>query len=121
MVRGSIQCRERLRRASMQAAKRAERYMNTRKRSVGSSIDDFLKEEGIYEECVNMAVKAIIAEQMVSVMEEKRITKTELAKKMHTSRASIQRLLDPESDAVTLESLKRAANLMGKKIKLELV
>ena len=65
----------------MQAAKRAERYMNTRKRSVGSSIDDFLKEEGIYEECVNMAVKAIIAEQMVSVMEEKRITKTELAKK----------------------------------------
>lgn len=94
---------------------------STRKSSVGSSFDDFLKEEGIYEECVNMAVKAIIAEQMVSVMEEKKITKTELAKKMHTSRASIQRLLDPESDAVTLESLKRAANLIGKKIKLELV
>jgi len=95
--------------------------MNTRKNSVGGSLDDFLKDEEIYEECVNMAVKAIIAEQMVSVMEEKKITKTELAKRMHTSRASIQRLLDPESDAVTLESLKRAAGLMGKKIKLELV
>jgi len=95
--------------------------MSVRKTSVGGSLDDFLKEEGIYEECVNQAVKAIIAEQMLSVMEEKKITRTELAKKMKTSRASVQRLLDPESDAVTLESLKRAANLMGKKIRLELV
>jgi predicted XRE-type DNA-binding protein len=95
--------------------------MSVRKTSVGGSLDDFLKEEGLYEECVNQAVKAIIAEQMLSVMEEKKITRTELAKKMKTSRASVQRLLDPESDAVTLESLKRAANLMGKKIRLELV
>jgi len=95
--------------------------MSVRKTSVGGSLDDFLKEEGIYEECVNQAVKAIIAEQMISVMEEKKITRTELARKMKTSRASVQRLLDPESDAVTLESLKRAANLMGKKIRLELV
>ena len=95
--------------------------MSVRKTNVGGSLDDFLKEEGIYKECVNQAVKAIIAEQMLSVMEEKKITRTELAKKMKTSRASVQRLLDPESDAVTLESLKRAANLMGKKIRLELV
>jgi antitoxin HicB len=88
---------------------------------VGSSLDDFLKEEGIYEECVNMAVKAIIAEQIAATMEAKRITKSELAKKMNTSRAAVNRLLDPSSDAVTLESLKSAATFLGKRIRLELV
>jgi len=95
--------------------------MKGRGRSIGSSLDDFLKEEGIYEECLNNAVKSIIAEQMTAIMEQRHISKSELAKKMNTSRAAVLRLLDPESDAVTLDSLKRAASLLGKKIKLELV
>lgn len=95
--------------------------MQAKNKNLGSSLDDFLKEESIYEDCVNQAVKAIIAEQMLALMQEKNITKTELAERMKTSRAAVQRLLDPESDAVTLESLKRAANLLGKKIRLELI
>jgi len=94
---------------------------NKRGSHLGSSLDDFLKEEGIYEECVNMAVKAIIAEQMAKTMEAKHISKTELAKKMNTSRAAVNRLLDPSSDAVTLASLKTAASFLGKRIRLELV
>lgn len=95
--------------------------MKRRGGSVGSSLDDFLKEEGIYDECINIAVKSFIAEQMAELMEKKRITKTDLAKDLNTSRAAVTRLLDPTSDAVTLESLKRAATLLGKKIRLELV
>ena len=88
---------------------------------IGSSFDDFLKEEGISEDVESGAVKKLIAYQLLKAIETEHITKTELAVRLETSRAALDRLLDPENDSVTLQTLKRAANVLGKKLKLELV
>jgi DNA-binding Xre family transcriptional regulator len=87
----------------------------------GSSFDEFLEEEGIAEEVENGAVKKLIAFQLLAALETEHISKTELAARLQTSRAALDRLLDPENDAVTLQTLKRAAAVLGKKIRLELV
>jgi len=88
---------------------------------VGSSFDSFLVEEGIKEEVELGAVKKILAYQLLEAIQAQHITKTELATRLGTSRAAVNRLLDPENDAVTLHTLKRAASILGKHIKLELV
>jgi len=88
---------------------------------VGSLFDDFLTEEGIAEEVESGAVKKLIAFQLLAALETEHISKTELAARLQTSRAALDRLLDPENDAVTLQTLKRAAAVLGKKIRLELV
>jgi len=88
---------------------------------IGTSFDDFLAEEGIAEEVENGAVKKLIAYQLQEALETKHISKTELAARLQTSRAALDRLLDPENDSVTLETLKRAATILGKKLRLELV
>jgi len=93
--------------------------MPIRKKNYGSDIADFLKEEGVYEECSELAIKRVLAMQLEDMMKEEHLTKTDMAKKMETSRAAVNRLLDPENESVTLQTLKKAAAVFGKKLKLE--
>ncbi len=88
---------------------------------IGSSFDDFLEGEGIKEEVENATVKKIIAIGMQDEMAAKGITKTEMAARMGTSRAAVDRLLNPQNNAVTLTTLTKAANVLGKKFVLSMV
>lgn len=92
-----------------------------KKGRIGSSFDDFLKEEGIYEEVTARAIKRVIARQLDELMEEQGLTKSELAKRMRTSRAQLDRLLDPKNESVTLGTLTRAAQAVGRHLWMELV
>lgn len=92
-----------------------------KKSRVGSSFDDFLKEEGTYEEVTARAIKRVIARQPDALMEEEGLTKTELAKRMKTSRAQLDRLFDPDNESVTLGALTRAAQAVGRQLRMELV
>ena len=87
----------------------------------GSTLDDFLDEEGIREEVTTAAIKKVIAWQLSQEMKKKRITKKRLAELMRTSRAQIDRILDPDKGNVTIETLQRAASLLGRQLRLELV
>jgi hypothetical protein len=90
------------------------------KKHIGSSLDDFLREEGIFEESQTQAIKEVIAWQLDKAMKEKGITRTRMAALLNTSRTQINRLLDPEND-ITLSSLQRAAALVGRRVKIDLV
>ena len=90
------------------------------KKHMGSSIEDFLKEEGIFEEAQAEAVKEVIAWQLAEAMKEKKISKARLARLLKTSRTQVDRLLDPKDD-VTLSSLQRAAAMVGRRVRVELV
>jgi antitoxin HicB len=92
-----------------------------KKKNIGSSLDSFLHEESIYEEVTATAIKRVLARQVEAAMKEKQFTKAEMARKMHTSRAALDRLLDPEYDAVTLGTLRKAAVAVGREIRIELV
>ncbi|MBI3903468.1 MAG: XRE family transcriptional regulator [Nitrosomonadales bacterium] len=87
---------------------------------VGSSLDDFLKEEGIYEETQALAIKEVVVWQLTEAMEKQSLTKARLAVMLKTSRSQVDRLLDPTRD-VTLSTLQRAAALVGRKVQIELV
>jgi antitoxin HicB len=89
--------------------------------TIGSSFDDFLKQDGIYEEVTARAVKRVLARQLRDLMKREEISKTELAGRMHTSRAQLDRLLDPENESVTLATLARAAEAVGRNLRIELV
>jgi len=88
---------------------------------IGSSFDDFLKEDGIYEDATARAIKRVLARQLAELMRREEISKTELATRMKTSRAQLDRLLDPENDSVTLGTLARAAQAVGRHLRMELV
>ena len=92
-----------------------------KKKNIGSSFDSWLREEGIYEEVSATAIKRVVARQVEAAMQKKGFSKTEMARRMHTSRAALDRLLDPENDAVTLATLQKAAVAVGREIRLELV
>jgi len=87
---------------------------------VGSDFDDFLTEEGMLEEATAVAVKRVIAWQIEQEMAAQHITKTAMAKKMHTSRAALNRLLDESDTSLTLTTLASAAAALGRRIKIEL-
>ena len=87
----------------------------------GSTLDDFLDEEGIREAATTHAVKRVIAWQLAEEMRQRKITKRRLAELMHPSRAQIDRILDPDKGNVTIETLQRAAALLGRQLRLELV
>ena len=87
----------------------------------GSSLDDFLKEEGIFEEVEAAALKRALALKIADLMEKKRVQKTAMAREMQTSRAALNRLLDPGNTSVTLGTLTRAARALGRKLKIDLV
>ena len=92
-----------------------------KKKNVGSSFDRWLREEGIYEEATAAAVKRVLARQVEAAMKEQHVSKAEMARRMHTSRAALDRLLDPLNDGVTLATLQKAATAVGRQIHLELV
>lgn len=85
----------------------------------GSNFDDFLAEDGILEEVTSKAQKRLLALQMADIMAEQNLTKSEIALRMNTSRSQIDRLLDPANTQVTLDSLARLAQAMGKHLKIE--
>jgi antitoxin HicB len=89
-------------------------------KNMGSSIDDFLKEEGIFEEAQAQAVKEVVAWQLAEAMRTKKISKTRMAILLKTSRTQVDRLLDPKND-ITLSSLQRAAAIVGRRITIQLV
>ncbi len=86
----------------------------------GSSFDDFLKEEGIYEEVTATAMKRVLAWQIAQAMKKQRVTKSTMAKRMRTSRAALDRLLDAENTSVTLQTMGRAAAVLGKELSITL-
>lgn len=88
--------------------------------SIGSNFDDFLAEEGILQEVEETAVKRVLAMQISQIMTEQSLTKSEMAARMHTSRAALDRLLDPDNESVTLQTMVRAANVLGKTLRLSL-
>jgi len=90
------------------------------KKHMGSSIDDFLKEEGIFEEAQAQAVKEVVAWQLSEAMKKKKISKNKMARLLKTSRTQVDRILDPKND-ITLGSLQRAAAIVGRRVTIELV
>ncbi len=88
---------------------------------IGSSLDDFLLEEGLYEDTNTAAIKRVLVWQIEQLMQEQGLSKTAMAKRMNTSRAALDRLLDPRNESVTLHTLERAAQSVGKHLRLELV
>jgi len=87
----------------------------------GSSLDDFLHEEGIFEEVEAAALKRALAMKLADIMQKEHVKKTPLAKRMQTSRAALDRLLDPSNPSVTLATLNRAARSLGRRVSIELV
>ncbi|HMF76243.1 MAG TPA: hypothetical protein VK604_11325 [Bryobacteraceae bacterium] len=90
------------------------------KKHLGSSVDDFLKEEGIFEEAQAQAVKEVVAWQLAEAMKKNKISKARMATLLKTSRTQVDRLLDPRND-ITLSSLQRAAAMVGRRVTIALV
>lgn len=88
---------------------------------VGSSFESWLDEVGIREEVTAAAAKAVIARQLARGMKKKKITKQRMAELMKTSRAQVDRLLDPDNGSATIETLQRAARVVGRELRLQLV
>jgi antitoxin HicB len=88
---------------------------------IGSSFESWLDETGIREDATAAAIKAVIARQLASEMKKQGITKPKMAELMKTSRAQIDRLLDPDNGSATIESLQRAARIVGRELRLQLV
>jgi antitoxin HicB len=92
-----------------------------KEKNIGSTLESFLKEEGNYEEAQSTAIKRVISWQLQETMKKQNISKSEMARRMKTSRAQLDRLLDPENDKVQLDTLYKAASAVGKELHLELV
>jgi predicted XRE-type DNA-binding protein len=90
------------------------------KKHLGSTIDDFLKEEGIFAEAQAQAIKEVVAWQLAQAMKKRKLTKSRMASLLKTSRTQVDRLLDPKND-ITLSSLQRAAAMVGRRVMIELV
>ena len=88
---------------------------------IGSALDDLLEQDGVLPEVRSVAVKRVLAWQICRTMEDERLGKTEMARRMNTSRASLDRLLDPDNPSVTLLTLDRAAAALGKNLRIEFV
>lgn len=95
--------------------------MTTNNPHIGSSLDDFLIEEGRLEEATDTAIKRVLIWQLQKAVEEKGLSKAALATRIGTSRTQIDRLFDPDNTRVTLHSLQRVASSIGRRLKLELV
>lgn len=93
----------------------------TRNPHIGSSFDDFLAEEEILEECEVGALKEVLALQVEASMRTLGLNKVQMARRMRTSRAQLDRLLDPGNTSVTLHTMQRAAAVLGKRVRLDLV
>jgi antitoxin HicB len=87
----------------------------------GSTLDELLTDEGVLEEFQARAIKEVVARQLTEAMRERNLSKNQLAKQMRTSRTQVERVLDPDAGNVTIETLQRAAALVGRRVKIELV
>ena len=87
----------------------------------GSDFDDFLTEVGLYEECSASAIKSVLARQLTEEMKRQKLSKTEMAARMQTSRAQLDRLLDPSKTGVSLDTIQRAASVVGRQLRIELI
>jgi antitoxin HicB len=92
-----------------------------KKNRLGSSFDDFLQSQRLLDVAESTAIKRVIAFEVARGMKRRKLTKTQMANRMKTSRASLERLLDPTNPSVTLTTLERAASVLGKKLKVEFV
>ena len=92
-----------------------------KKKNIGSTFDSWLREEGLYEDVSATAINRVVARQVEVAVRQEGLTKAEMARRMHTSRAALDRLLDPDNGAVTLSTLQKAAIVVGREIRLELV
>jgi hypothetical protein len=88
---------------------------------IGSSFESWLDEAGIREDVTVAAIKSVIARQLANEMKKKKLTKSRMAALMKTSRAQLDRLLDPDNGSATIESLQRAARIVGRELRMELV
>jgi antitoxin HicB len=87
---------------------------------VSGDFDDFLREEGILEEVEAAAIKKVLAFKIAALMEEQKISKTEMAHRMKTSRAALERILDPDNCSITLTTMDKAAKSVGARLRLSL-
>ncbi|HEX8583016.1 MAG TPA: Fis family transcriptional regulator [Allosphingosinicella sp.] len=87
----------------------------------GSTLDSFLADEGVLEEFQAKAIKEVITWQLAEAMREQKLSKNKLATLMRTSRTQVSRVLDPNDGNVTLETLQRAAAVVGRNVQLQLV
>ena len=87
----------------------------------GSEFDDFLKEEDLYEECSLSAIKRVLARQLTEEMKHQKISKTEMAARMQTSRVQLELLLDSAKTGVSLDTIQRAASVVGRQLRIELI
>jgi predicted XRE-type DNA-binding protein len=97
--------------------------MSARKKKgrIGSSFSDFLKKEGLHEEASAVAIKRVLAWELERAMTDGGVTKNEMARRMHTSRSQLDRILDPDNDRIQLDTVYKAARALGREVKLELV
>ena len=95
--------------------------MTAKNAHVGSTFESWLDEKGLREEVTAAAIKSVIAEQIAAAMKERGLSKSRMAELMHTSRAQLDRLLDPDNSGTTLETLMRAAKAVGRELRLELI
>jgi len=95
--------------------------MTSKRTHVGSTFESWLDEKGLRDEATAAAIKSVIADQIAAAMKERGLSKSRMAEMMHTSRAQLDRLLDPENGGATLETLIRAARAVGRELRFELV
>ncbi len=94
--------------------------MTVAKGRIGSSFDSFLQEEGLYEDVTASAIKRVLTRQITDAMEAGGITKSEMARRMQTSRSQLDRLLDPDNTRIQLETLYKAARAVGRTVRIEI-
>ena len=92
-----------------------------KKRHIGSTFEDFLKEQGTYEATTSTAIKRALAWQLEQAMAQKGLSKNEMARQMQTSRSQLDRILDPDNDKIQLDTVFKAARVLGRQVRLELV
>jgi antitoxin HicB len=95
--------------------------MNKENRHIGSSLDEYLAEEGLLETSQSFAIKQVLAWQIAQFIEQQGLTKADMASRMNTSRSALDRLLDPDNDSVTLKTLQNAASTIGAHLEMKLV
>ena len=91
-----------------------------KQKHIGSNFEEFLAEEGILEECRAAAIKSKIAHELEKAMREQKLSKAQIAKRLKTSRTGIDRLLDPENTSITLNTMAKVAQLLGKRMEFSL-
>ncbi len=110
-----------MRRATRISDSANRRHIRSANPREGSTLESYLREQGLYEEASTRGIKEVLAWQVVQAMKDQKIAKAEMARRMGTSRSALARLLDPTNEAVTLSTLFRAANVLGAELRVELI